>query len=209
MWNYNPYNNDTAGDHWNGENFSWFSRERSSVARNSEATYKVYDQTDASFDEGGRILRAIVRPYPAKTAGIPISFEYEMNTGKVLFEWATPKTRTDAKTKLSALRDVQAVAHELKSKETMIFLPSMLTQGRKVLVKGLGRDDEYSYNESQQTLSIRTVDNGPGSHHKIEITLNPPLQELFIVNDFSSDFRLWILSVGVLILGIGYYFLAF
>lgn len=53
LWNYNPGNNDTLGDDWNFENFSWFSEqgldERTRVgARGKE------------LDEGCRLLKAVV-----------------------------------------------------------------------------------------------------------------------------------------------------
>ena len=63
LWNYNPENNDKQGDDWNGENFSWFSRK--------EALPDSYEQDSLSLGNGGRILDAVVRPYHAKTAGIP------------------------------------------------------------------------------------------------------------------------------------------
>ncbi|KAG8793614.1 hypothetical protein FRC17_008418, partial [Serendipita sp. 399] len=85
LWNYNPLNSDATGDQWNGENFSWFSNNR--ARRIGSGTR---DQTDASLDEGSRILDSVVRPYPAKVAGIPLRFDYEVNRGEFTFEWAKP-----------------------------------------------------------------------------------------------------------------------
>ncbi|KAJ2925710.1 hypothetical protein H1R20_g11384, partial [Candolleomyces eurysporus] len=77
LWNYNPDNTDLYGDDWNGENFSWFSRNRA-----LPASLLGYEQDDATLDNGGRILSSVVRPYPAKTCGVPVRFEYEVTTGE-------------------------------------------------------------------------------------------------------------------------------
>ncbi|GLB45923.1 putative cellulase (glycosyl hydrolase family 5) [Lyophyllum shimeji] len=63
LWTYNPSNNDQIGDDWNGENFSWFSSKRA-----LPPSLLYYDQDARSLDNGGRILPAVVRPYPAKTS---------------------------------------------------------------------------------------------------------------------------------------------
>ena len=75
LWNYNPDNDDHTGDDWNGENFSWFSQKRA-----LPPTWLDHAQHSPTLDNGGRILRAVVRPYPAKTAGVPLRFDYEINT---------------------------------------------------------------------------------------------------------------------------------
>ena len=85
LWSYNPDNDDQKGDNWNGENFSWFSR-RCALP----ASLLYYGQDSPTLDNGGRILSAIVQPYPAKTAGIPCNFQYKMTTGAFLFEWENP-----------------------------------------------------------------------------------------------------------------------
>ena len=81
LWNYNPDNDDRAGDDWSGENFSWFSQKRA-----LPSSWLDHTQTSPTLDNGGRILRAVVRPYPAKTAGIPLRFTYEINTSEFEFE---------------------------------------------------------------------------------------------------------------------------
>ena len=73
LWNYNPFNNNTHGDYWNGENFSLFSRD--SKSREATDVDMNVQQVNENLDDGGRILRAIVRPYPAKTAGVPTKFD--------------------------------------------------------------------------------------------------------------------------------------
>ncbi|KAG6840292.1 hypothetical protein C0991_007685 [Blastosporella zonata] len=181
LWTYNPSNSDMAGDDWNGENFSWFSRKRA-----LPPSLLYYDQDAPSLDNGGRILPAIVRPYPAKTAGVPIKFEYEMNTGAFVFEW----------------KNIPFGDSSMRAVETEIFIPSMLTIGRKVVVEGLDAEDEYVYDVRRQTLFIVARDTRHGRAHRVAVSLYPPLTPVFRINDFRSDFGPRILALVGLILGI-------
>ncbi len=61
-WNYTSDNDNLRGDHWNGEDFSIFSR-----------------------DSGGRGLEAVVRPYARATAGEPLSMRFDRNNGRFIF----------------------------------------------------------------------------------------------------------------------------
>ncbi|KAJ7243602.1 glycoside hydrolase [Mycena haematopus] len=206
LWNYNSYNDDERGDSWNGENFSWFSRRRA-----LPPSLLYYEQGAISLDQGGRILPAVVRPYPAKTAGIPLRFEYEMTSGTFLYEWTTPK-EGDAVPEPSTTAKVSSpplTGHPaLSAHETEIYIPSILTKGRKVVVRGLGPDDRYVYDESRQTLFVVPRNNAPGAKHQIQVSLNPPLDPSFELNDLWSDFGPRIISLLVVIVGIiVYYFL--
>lgn len=56
MWTYNPINNDTWGDSWNGENFSWFSLSD----RTPEAMAAVRDRPERErLNVGARVLDAV------------------------------------------------------------------------------------------------------------------------------------------------------
>ena len=56
MWTYNPINNDTWGDSWNGENFSWFSLSD----RTPEAMAAVRDRPEwEQLNVGARVLDAV------------------------------------------------------------------------------------------------------------------------------------------------------
>ncbi|KAG6908993.1 hypothetical protein DXG01_002482 [Tephrocybe rancida] len=186
LWTYNPSNTDLTGDDWNGENFSWFSRKRA-----LPPSLLYYDQDAPSLDNGGRILPAVVRPYPAKTAGIPRKFEYEMNTGAFVFEW-----------------DNAAKGSSIRALETEIFLPSMLTSGRKVVVEGLGAEDTYVHDAQRQTLFIVAKDTSPGRTHRVTVSVYPPLVPMFKINDFRSDFGPRIAALLGLIIGIIVFLLA-
>ncbi|KAJ7614127.1 glycoside hydrolase [Roridomyces roridus] len=204
LWNYNPFNDDRLGDHWNGENFSWFSQRR---ALPSSLLY--HEQAAPSLDQGGRILRAVVRPYPAKVAGIPLKFEYEMTTGAFSFEWAVPTaTSSSGSSSTPRTSTPPLTGHpELTATETEIYLPSSLTLGRKVIVRGLNGDDRYLYDPDRQTLFVVAVSPEPGKKYRIEVELQPPLKPVFEVNDFWGDFGAMIWSFLVLVLGVVAFFL--
>ncbi|KAJ7059224.1 glycoside hydrolase [Mycena amicta] len=203
LWNYNPYNDDTNGDYWNGENFSWFSRRRA-----LPASLLYFEQDAPSLDQGGRIRGAVVRPYPAKTAGIPVRFEYEMTTGTFEFEWVLPSTSTDKGSSSSAVSSLPISGHpQLTSFETEVFIPSDLTRGRKVLVSGLGKEDRCQHDEARQTLFIVPADNAPGRRYKIHVEVSPQLDPMFELNDFGSDWGGMIMSFVVVLVGILVYWL--
>ncbi|KIM41720.1 glycoside hydrolase family 5 protein [Hebeloma cylindrosporum] len=202
LWHYNPYNDDQAGDHWNGENFSWFSRRRA-----LPPSLLYYEQDAPSLDNGGRILSSVVRPYPAKTAGIPLRFEYEMNTGTFTYEWANPipgdanaKSPSTTKTNERKISKPPLTLHRpLLTRETEIFIPSQLTHGRNLIVKGLAQGDKYLYDERRQTLFVVTQDVvEPGRVHSISVSVDPAPRASFFVNDLWTDFGGHFMSVGML-----------
>ena len=196
LWNYNPYNNNVSGDFWNGENFSFFSQ--SSLKETSQKDPHDTLQANASLDNGGRILRSVVRPYPAKTAGIPIRFHYELNTGTFEFDWMTPIDVSVIGAAASELQSptivppVIGVPHALKSTQTEVFVPTLLTRGRNLVIEGLGDGDSHVYDKDTQTLRIVTKNNSQGKLHSVVVRLEPPLKPLFMVNDFYSDYGRYI-----------------
>ncbi len=64
LWNYNPDNDNARGDAWNGEDLSIYSRDQETGAGG------VYD--------GGRALRAALRPYARACAGEPLHMSFDM-----------------------------------------------------------------------------------------------------------------------------------
>ncbi|PSS32123.1 hypothetical protein PHLCEN_2v2119 [Hermanssonia centrifuga] len=200
LWNYNPDNDDQRGDDWNGENFSWFSRRRALIP-----SLLDYEQSAPTLDNGGRILRSVVRPYPAKTAGIPLKFSYEVNTGDFSFKWVVPGAGSGGGPSVS---NPPRLDHPtLTSSTTEIFLPSFITHGGKVIVRGLHPDDKYHYDELRQTLFVVTKDNSPGKVHHIDVSLSPRLRTVFAVNDFWGDFGGQVAVGGTLLLALIAYLL--
>lgn len=208
LWNYNPDNDDHRGDDWNGENFSWFSRRRA-----LPASLLDYHQTTPTLDNGGRILRSVVRPYPAKTAGIPLKFEYDLNAGAFSFSWVVPypqgdKDSSDLENGSPVVSDPPRRGHPtLTSSTTEIFIPSFIAHGHKVIVRGLESADSYHYDEHVQTLFIVAGDMTPGKIFRIDVWLNPGLKPLFVVNDFWSDFGSRLVATGGLLFAVLAYFI--
>ncbi|KAI0649639.1 glycoside hydrolase [Trametes meyenii] len=211
LWNYNPDNDDHTGDNWNGENFSWFSQRRA-----LPPSWLDRAQTSPTLDNGGRVLKAVVRPYPAKTAGIPLRFEYEMNTGEFTYEWAVPEDASAAaaderRVARASVRDPPRAGHiPLHSNKTEIFVPTQLAHGRKLVVRGLKPEDKHAYDEAHQTLTIVTHDNAPGTVHRIVVGVDPLPKPAFEVNDFWGDYGFQVLALAagviafVVVLAIGY-----
>ncbi|KAF8237581.1 glycoside hydrolase family 5 protein [Tricholoma matsutake] len=198
LWNYNPSNNDQQGDGWNGENFSWFSRRRA-----LPPSLLYYEQDAPSLDNGARILPAIVRPYPAKTAGIPVKFEHEMTSGTFTYEWANPKDGSLLGSTSTKVFEAPRSGHPtITAIETEIFLPSLITQGKKVIVEGLDPDDSYRHDESRQTLFIVARDVNPDKIHKVTVSVSPPVTPAFELNDFWSDFSGRIVLLVLALIGI-------
>ena len=200
LWNYNPDNNDRDGDDWNGENFSWFSQRRA-----LPASLLDLEQHSATLDNGGRILRAVVRPYPAKTAGIPLRFEYEVNTGEFSFEWAIPQSDSSTAPlaeRPSVNRPPLGGHPSLMSNVTEIFVPSFIAHGSAVVVQGLSNADSHHYDEARQTLYIRTADDTPGKIYHIKVSLAPRLKAVFFVNDFWSDWGSTVAVVAAVLLAL-------
>ncbi|KAL3896641.1 MAG: hypothetical protein SGCHY_003938 [Lobulomycetales sp.] len=109
LWNYNPDNTQQHGDHWNGEDFSIYSRKVSmtpvdSMASGSPTTpVSPFDITREYFEgersclshSGGRVLDAIIRPYAAKIAGEPKLMKFNLDTLEFRLEFATRFTSVD------------------------------------------------------------------------------------------------------------------
>lgn len=64
IWNYTAGNTNERGDGWNGEDLSIWSADQGRDVR--------------VLDNGGRALRAVVRPYPLATAGEPLQLSFDM-----------------------------------------------------------------------------------------------------------------------------------
>ena len=174
LWNYNPDNDDTHGDFWNGENFSWFSKSRAATSLSSEPLSPQLDESSKELDAGARLLSVLVRPYPAKVAGTPMEFSYEPTTGAFKFVYDTSEN-----------------ASLVKARETEIFVPAALVESRKLTVSARGA--KWSYDAARQTLFI--VHAGAGVR-TVQVELDPPLNNHFV----KERGRVWIAWVLALLL---------
>jgi hypothetical protein len=71
LWNYTSDNINLCGDRWNGEDLSIFSRDQMTGS--------------GGINDGGRALKAAVRPYPMMIAGKPLSLVFDMKSGRFEF----------------------------------------------------------------------------------------------------------------------------
>jgi hypothetical protein len=71
LWNYTADNTNAHGDQWNDEDLSIFSRDQMTGSN--------------TIHDGGRALKAVVRPYPRKISGEPISMSFDIQ--KTIFEF--------------------------------------------------------------------------------------------------------------------------
>ncbi|KAH8977678.1 glycoside hydrolase superfamily [Lactarius akahatsu] len=212
LWNYNPDNDDTRGDDWNGENFSWFS--------NSRAPRSALAQDADELDAGARILDAVVRPYAAKTAGVPLRFEYEPATGAFTYSWAVLPTglgEEDRESGVGGLPSVHApplTGHAPPlARETEIFVPARLARGRRLIVDGLVDGDAYTYDAARQTLFVlpaaQSSDDGSGARAQtrtVRVRFDPPVGGE-LPNDFRGDFGGAVGAVSVVLLALVAYYL--
>lgn len=155
-----------------------------------------------SLDNGARLLRSLVRPYPAKTAGIPIHFEYEMTTGEFTYEWVEPDPSKSSNRSPTIAGSPRSSHPAITARETEIFMPSSLTRDRKVIVRGLDSQDNSLHDESRQTLFVLPHDSSPGKVHRITVSLEPPLKAPFYVNGFWEDWGPQLFSLVGLIVAI-------
>jgi hypothetical protein len=91
----------------------------------------------------------------------------------------------------------------LLAKETEIFIPSLITNERDVVVEGLEASDSHHYDPTRQTLYIVTADcETPGKMHRARVKVRPEVRAKFEVNDFWMDHGYRVVSVGVVILAV-------
>jgi len=164
----------------------------------------VLAQNAKELDLGGRILDAVVRPYAAKTAGIPVKFEYEMATGTFSYSWAVPSqapplstseatsTSTSVRHPLSNVNDSGwssvltpplAGYPLLLARETEIFVPEQLACGRRLIVEGLKDGDTYTYDAGRQTLFVL-----PGAQTQMQMGGEPGKVQAHVVHNVTVRF---------------------
>ena len=170
-----------------------------------------------------------MRPYAAKTAGVPLRFEYEMATGAFTYSWAvlpsgagSTGTGEDGDPESEPVRLPTVHAPPLKghvpvlARETEIFVPARLARGRRLIVEGLSDGDAYTYDAARQTLFIlpavhssELVSGGGGARAQtrtVRVRFDPPVGGEQ-PNDFWSDFAGPVGAVSVVLLALVAYYL--
>ena len=173
LWNYHPENDDIHGDFWNAENFSWFSNQR------ARKPFASYAQIDATLDKGARVLESVVRPYPAKIAGIPLQFNYEINTGTFALTWVDPiqePPRPRKSWQTGTVDEPPLRGHPpITSRRSEFFVPAdwvKNAEDMEVTLLGAAAGAKWWYEKEVQTLYIETlegVDKTRGSAYRISV----------------------------------------
>jgi hypothetical protein len=111
-----------------------------------------------------------------------------MTTGTFTYEWANPKTDGSLPSATKVYGAPRSGHPQITALETEIFVPSLITQGRDVVVEGLDSNDSYRHDESRQTLFIVARDVNPDKIHRVIVSVSPPLTPGFELNHFWGDF---------------------
>ncbi|BGP55967.1 hypothetical protein JCM8202v2_003574 [Rhodotorula sphaerocarpa] len=216
LWTYNPINNDTWGDSWNGENFSWFSLSD----RTPEALAAVRDEPEwKQLNVGARVLDAIERPYACKTAGIPLRCDYDFHTRRFTFDYINP-IPADHLLAVAAAQSKQGEAEPdqppivgvpCHARETEIYLPRRRYEAAvrdgtlRVQLRDAG--DEWRYDEERQTLYVLHQNTDPGYLHSIKISVSgladrPPLRQWYEPPAWLLDLHpVWINLALIVVIG--------
>ncbi|KAK5799202.1 glycoside hydrolase superfamily [Linnemannia elongata] len=179
LWNYNTTNDNTYGDHWNGEDFSIFSLDspqgtpeagRSPGSNTQLTLHSPFDRSyfrfeDEEYDDGrdhvahvgGRALDAVVRPYAAKVAGEPISTEFDLATLQFTFRFC------------NYLQAPIPSDDTTMAFDTEIFIPSYHYEEARLDIRV--SDGDWRYVKERQTLYYRHKDMKPGAVHSVLIKL--------------------------------------
>ncbi|KAJ9089293.1 hypothetical protein DSO57_1014428 [Entomophthora muscae] len=135
VWNYNPLNSHEGGDHWNEEDFSFYSKDHVITPDRTK-------EVDNPLHKGGRCLGAIARPYAAKVAGQPLHTSFDLATMEFHLEFASaPPPPATGKVSSDDIR---------MWRQTEIYLPSFHYKRQKLLVDL--SDGAWRYVPELQTL---------------------------------------------------------
>lgn len=135
----------------------------------------LFAQTDKSLDIGGRILGSVVKPYPAKVAGVVRMVRWEGMSGVLEVEWVVPP----------AIPVGGGDEDGMMSRETEIYFPDLIARGRKVMVEGV-EEGCWKYARESQTIFVLNPlsgvsEEGNDSEYsgesvvKIKVWVDPPL----------------------------------
>jgi hypothetical protein len=153
-------------------------------------------------------LHSIVRPYPAKVAGVLLSFSYELHTGEFSVIWAFKQPRQPKVTsQLSSSLVEQPPLTDVKSlscRETEIFVPDLITRGRRLILQGIA-GNLWRFDESRQTLFVLNPEEDPLNDGMecihIQVQLDPPLSPRWSVKKKSAT-RYYLTALIVVLIAI-------
>ncbi|CEH15077.1 glycoside hydrolase family 5 protein [Ceraceosorus bombacis] len=150
LWNYNPDNTVEHGDNWLSEDFSVFCDEDKARDKENYLSAKP-------LYKGGRALNAILRPYAAKTAGIPLSSEWDSSKLIFKFRWKNHPDLISANSEMARTSE--------------FYLPRYWFEGTEFAVKLT--DGSWVYDSSKQSLYVRHANDELGVAHVLIVQALP------------------------------------
>jgi hypothetical protein len=132
--------------------------------------------------------------------------DYEMNTGRFEYEWSVPGAGVEQRQPGSTSVEnpplsLPPTSTPLNSHTTEIFIPSLVSSGRKLRVTGVS-PSEYVHDDAHQTLYITPKECSAGAKFRVVVEFEPPLEPVFELNDIWSDFGGKLASVGFIFLAV-------
>ncbi|KAI7861120.1 glycoside hydrolase superfamily [Circinella umbellata] len=188
LWNYDVCNDDEHGDHWNGENFSIFSAKQSGQTPitteradttedlasldSDESPTKTATEDPSRLHDGGRVLKAVIRPYASKIAGTPEKAEFNIDTLEYIFVFK-PLTKIP--------NQIECFSNNKITTTTELYIPHYHYGSNKSGLKVHVSEGNWEYNPDAQTLyhkyDLNNSDNDDTKSISIQInTSNPPVE---------------------------------
>ncbi|KAI9333868.1 glycoside hydrolase superfamily [Obelidium mucronatum] len=142
LWNYNPGNDNTFGDHWNGEDFRF---------RPLEGDPNHFHHV------GGRALDAVIRPYASKVAGTPIHSRFNLENLIYTLEFTTSINSSNARQSISDIRNrMRETRDDTYNKRfcSEIFVPNFHYKFEDMKLIVTVSDGEWKYDQEKQSLEF-------------------------------------------------------
>ncbi|KAI8667142.1 hypothetical protein NCS56_00849500 [Fusarium sp. Ph1] len=161
LWNYNPHNRVEYGDGWNKEDFSVMNSDEIVEGGPIRSDYRNYLHEDDELFAGGRVLDVIIRPYAVKTAGTPVSSDWDHHSLRFEYRWT------------SKGNEKQPLGE--KSRLTEIFIPRYHYATHELRIHATNA--EWTLDRERQTLYVRhPPHSGEDQQHAVVVEIENPLK---------------------------------
>ncbi|KAI8830916.1 glycoside hydrolase superfamily [Chytriomyces cf. hyalinus JEL632] len=169
LWNYNPGNDNTHGDHWNGEDF-----------RAMPDVTALEGDPNHFLHVGGRALDAVVRPYAAKIAGVPRLNRFNLENLVYVLEFTSVYNPV-----LPSMEQLVSAKTEAQMPFiTELFVPNFHYKFHNMNLVVDVSDGDWKYDEEKQSLYwmhdplfTNSANAVPGDTVVHKLTLRTPLSK--------------------------------